>query len=462
MRRRIRSPAHPRPPPERPRAMERSDDPAVARGGARRGPGAAPELPGGPRLSARFLLWPMAFSCAAWWAAAGPGGPAAAAAALPDPGVWWLLGTARRLLANGPRELLPRDAATGFALGELAEKLRTNERLEADVLAAARGLLEAPLALTREDLLVGVPAAAKAAAAGGGLFGRLASAFSLVNVASTVAVAGIALSVGPSIALIAMPLWSALLKRARAAARLIARAGRPLVEALAWALLAYALLAAERFRGSENAHHQVALAACVLAWPLFFWSLARHPPLIGPDGLGVHSSDRSEWVNEILASTFGLWATSYLGPAAVMYDTKALGTAAVAGLFSALGLMCVPTFFGFAVGWRSKRRMEATRVSSVVLLATFYVRDGPLRGCLFPLDVPHALPPHAPLCPGVPQPLRTHQHARAALTRLAASPACRRELNRPPSLRALPPEQFWLSSSQGWRHSAPSPWACRG
>ena len=362
-------------------ATQDAPPPHVSRAYAAAGPQQDAPPPLWARASPRFLLLPAALPASACVALVL--GPARCAAALPDPGVWWLLGTSRRLLANGPRELLPRDRSAAFRLGALAEAVRAfaaGSDAEAAALGAATDILGAPRGVTREQLLEGVPAAAAAAAAGGGALGRLAGAFSVANVGAAVAVVGIALSLGPTLAVISRPIW----RRLKVVAGVLAESLRKLLEMLlkrvvwptrepfAWAALSYMLLAAERFRGAEGAHDQVAWLAATLALPAFAWSLQLHPPLPSPGASVAGSRVATREAEELLMGVSGLWAMSYLAPSAMVFESRTLGTAAVAALFAALGMLAVPFVGGFGVGFSSERAMDRSRLASVMLLASFY------------------------------------------------------------------------------------------
>jgi len=324
-------------------------------------------------VSTRHLAWPALYALALWAAALAP---ARALALLPDPGVWWLLGTVAPLAANGPRQLTPRDVAAAFELGGLAERARRAAlnaaqspqaaKVEQAALARATEVLGAPLPLTRHDLVEGVAAAAEAVATARGPLAAALGVFSLTNFMGILAVAGIGVSLGPVLALLAKPLRDlirGLLEVARPLARALVTVAKPAREPAAWAVCLYVAVAAGRFDASEGARQQVAILAALLAPTAYGASLKLHP---------TEGKDEEKIRMESMGAVCGLWGFAYLAPLAAAYESKTIAILAVACLYTALGMFCLPFFFGWLVGFSGEGACQRSMAASAVLLAGLY------------------------------------------------------------------------------------------
>lgn len=318
-----------------------------------------------PALPVGALVCPVLFVLACWYAA---NEPAKVAQALPDPGVWFLLGTAPKLAANGPRELVPPSVAAAHALGRIATAIKSTAPSSAEELTliheAAALLPRASAALmTRANVLNDVQAAAEAVSNTTGIAAKVLGVFNVVNIAATLALVGICVSIGPTLAIFAKPLVDVL----KAVARELAPYVRDLVklafrcrEPIAYSVVFYVIGAAGRF--DDDAAKQVALLGCCLA-PLAL-NQTRTAHFSGGFTTGDH--DRQ------LLKLQSVWAAAYLSPIASLHQSVFIGTLAVAAFYAALGFLVAPVLFGWVVGFDSKESMRQSQLASVLLLCGFF------------------------------------------------------------------------------------------
>eukprot|EP00854_Cymbomonas_tetramitiformis_P029907 gene29907-37318_t len=153
-----------------------------------------------------WLLWPVTFSLSCWFLAFNQH---IFLAALPDPQVWWLLGTpTAKDLALSLKDLLPTTTADAYELGKLANELGglPQENLAEPLLRRAQEILNTPTLLTRDNLEFGVAEAVAQASQARSPLAKIFGLFSVVNLAALLAIGGILFSFGPTLGMVARPL----------------------------------------------------------------------------------------------------------------------------------------------------------------------------------------------------------------------------------------------------------------
>eukprot|EP00854_Cymbomonas_tetramitiformis_P003628 gene3628-4561_t len=299
------------------------------------------------------IMWwacPSLFTFGCWWFALNE---EAALAKLPNPGVWWLLGTQTKSSGLNLKDLVPKTNADAYELGKLTERLTGLE--DSDVaqplLRRAQEILKSPQPLTYKNLQKDVEEAILQASQERSPLGRAAGLFSVINLAALLAILGITVSFGPTIYAVAAPAIDVVLKLIKEIANILL----PLLFEVF-----YIITAAKRFPATEGADKQIAILGSALAPLAFAVSTSFHVP---PDASGN---------SDLLTALISAWATSYLAPIAVAYDSRLLGFFTVIAAFVGLGFFASPFAFGWVIGFTSDDALARCAFTSTCLLVSFF------------------------------------------------------------------------------------------
>ncbi|KAK3260806.1 hypothetical protein CYMTET_30258 [Cymbomonas tetramitiformis] len=319
------------------------------------------------------IMWwacPSLFTFGCWWFALNE---EAALAKLPNPGVWWLLGTQTKSSGLNLKDLVPKTNADAYELGKLTERLTGLE--DSDVaqplLRRAQEILKSPQPLTYKNLQKDVEEAILQASQERSPLGRAAGLFSVINLAALLAILGITVSFGPTIYAVAAPAIDVVLKLIKEIANIllpllfeVGKRLKPLGEPAAWLGVFYIITAAKRFPATEGADKQIAILGSALAPLAFAVSTSFHVP---PDASGN---------SDLLTALISAWATSYLAPIAVAYDSRLLGFFTVIAAFVGLGFFASPFAFGWVIGFTSDDALARCAFTSTCLLVSFFGLKG--------------------------------------------------------------------------------------
>lgn len=289
---------------------------------------------------------------------------------LPKPRYSWLLGGPAVEGVHTLMEKLPKSMAAAWQLGRITARLElaqpdTGGAAGSKAIQQAAALLRMPADRLSADDLLQLGDQIAEFEARRGVAARLAGALSFVNLMWAGAILGIAISVGPALAIVCTPAFRVakqLLERAAAIVANVAKAAEPLWEVAIYAGCLYIIGAAQRY--SAGSAGLIAATGCALALPAFMYSSRRH--LLGSSG------DPGGF-----AAILNMYLMLVLAPTAVTYQSKLLGMGAAAALFGAVGFSVVPHGLCWCVGFGSGDAMaRAAATSSIVLSALVGLRVG--------------------------------------------------------------------------------------
>lgn len=261
---------------------------------------------------------------------------------------------------------VPESMSQAFELGELCGLYFAGSPRDPALLVKAAALLSRPESLS-EDELGGVLAQLKQLEHSVGLVTRVRGFFTFINTMWLLSILGIAISFGPSLAVLARPLRRLLERFARwlfhSVVKPLARRLHDLgvLEMGAWMVCGAILLEAHQHHleelGSTTALY-IAITGLAMACPALAYSTFRHAgKLKGKDP-------------RALPRMVSAWLSITSAALAMRHDATLLGFVSVIAFFAAIGFQVASYGLCLAVGFEDDGAMERCAVTSFILLAS--------------------------------------------------------------------------------------------
>mmetsp|Transcript_331 Transcript_331/g.808 ORF Transcript_331/g.808 Transcript_331/m.808 type:complete len:452 (+) Transcript_331:43-1398(+) len=278
---------------------------------------------------------------------------------------------------------VPMTRSAAFALGELAAKVRIlydevpgtawpgslsaqDQRRVTDILVEAATFVDRPGNQLSIQELVGIGVQLSDLDKHRGVIARVVGAFTFINMIWLLSIAGIAISIGPSLVHVLQPLREILIKVAR---WLCEHVVEPIAmrchtwgvfEALAWTFMA-AILSDATFVFHPATGSFVAMTSSALSLgPAFGYSF-------------LVWATRLEWPakhenNEALLQVVAWWGCVTLAPLALAFNSQLLAYFATFAAYTALGFGVACRGLCWFIGFSSHRAMERVFATSTLLL----------------------------------------------------------------------------------------------
>jgi len=217
--------------------------------------------------------------------------------------------------------------------------------------------LDAGVSISVDQATIGVEEAIKLKDSEKSYVEKIKGAFTFVGVLSFLSLAGIMVTLLPTLTY----LWKELrlgdlLSMIVTLIRKFEELFQPLIEILLFAIpLVLYYTSLDLHRGGGASAQVAALSAALSGLVYIFYVTPKHP---------FNGSD-----NQYMTLSF-LWGASFLIPMAVHTSSKLVGFFAIAAIYGALGFLALPVPSGWSFGFKDEKAMDRSMIVSLIIIGT--------------------------------------------------------------------------------------------